>query len=70
MLTLLLLGPITRYEGLSQHLDLLDHRPLFEPLQVVFVLAEVGLVLGCDLSEQLFHQVVILLVFLRQSSTG
>lgn len=49
MLALLLLGPVTGNKGLSQHLDLLNHRPLLEPLQIVFVLAKVGLVLSCDL---------------------
>lgn len=59
VLILLFLSTVAADEGLSQHLDLLNHSVLFKTLQIVRVLDQAALVLCCDLCQQLLHQVFL-----------
>ena len=55
---MLFLGAITTNQGLSQHLNLLNHRLLLQPLQIALIPAQTRLVLRSYLGQKLFHEII------------
>lgn len=55
ILVVLFLGAVAADQGLREHLDLLNHSLLFDALEVGLILAQLRLVLCCNLCQQLLH---------------